>query len=191
MVKKHYSIGFLCVLIFSSIALAQVGKRAQENSAGHIQSAENGLLMKLRFLHRYFGNVPHFTEALQQAVIKDGYSLLEFLVIDEKAVNNENAEEYAEIELPDLPDVIHTHLSPDGAHAAITVGGYPVTNLSMNKAGALIMTLDNVALETVKALEAQVDKSDFVKGGDGNGLVTYEPSAVGYQVTLTSIAKLY
>ena len=99
----------LCfALIGTAATLSDVGKKAERYSALQMLDSLMGLEDKYVFLYEHFGRPPHFYQSLSKALLKDDYSMLELLAINEKAVTADSQEDYASLQLPCLLPFIFT-----------------------------------------------------------------------------------
>ena len=159
---------------------------AEKYTANQIVGAFDALNAKYSYLDEHFGSVPHFYKALSQALIKENYSVLELLVLDEKAVVDDSVDDYSGLSYPALPSYIHEHHPQYGAHVAITVGGYPVVDYVQNDDGHMVMTLAQVSKNTVEALEQTIDGMVMMENENRKGRLYYRLSAMGYDVSIHS-----
>ncbi|MFY0667661.1 MAG: hypothetical protein JXQ95_06500 [Alteromonas stellipolaris] len=173
-------------IIGVSFGVSQFSIYAEKYTADQITGAFDALTAKYSFLDNHFGNVPHFYKALNQALIKENYSVLELLVLDEKVVVDDSVADYAGLSYPPLPSYIHEHHAQYGAHVAITVGGYPVVAYAQNDDGYMVMTLAQVSKNTVEALEQIIDGMTLLDNEDNKGRLHYRLTAIGFEVSLLS-----
>lgn len=173
-------------IIGVSYGVAQVSIYAERYTANQIVGAFDALNAKYSYLDEHFGSVPHFYKALSQALIRENYSVLELLVLDEKAVVDDSVEDYSGISYPALPSYIHEHHTQYGAHVAITVGGYPVVDYIQNDDGHMVMTLAQVSKNTVEALEQTIDGMVMTGSENSKGRLHYRLRNMGYDVSILS-----
>lgn len=178
----------LCfALIGTAATLSDVGKKAERYSALQMLDSLMGLEDKYAFLYEHFGRPPHFYQSLSKALIKDDYSMLELLAINEKAVTADSQEDYASLQLPLLPSAIHLHHTAFDDHIALTAGGYPLTAIEISNNNQLVISFKNVSESTVIELEQQMDHNPSDQEGGETGRVTFKKGASGYQVKLKGI----
>ena len=136
---------------------------------------------------RHFGRPAHFYQSLSKALLKDDYSMLELLAINEKAVTADSQEDYASLQLPLLPPAIHLHHTDFEDHTALTAGGYPLTAIAISNNNQLVISFKNVSESTVIELEQQMDHNPSTQEGSETGRVTFKKGASGYQVKLKGL----
>jgi hypothetical protein len=173
-------------IIGVSYGVSQCSIYAEKYTANQLTGAFIALNAKYSYLDEHFGNVPHFYKALNQALIKENYSVLELLVLDEKVVVDDSVDDYAGLSFPTLPSYIHEHHTQYGAHVAITVGGYPVVEYAQNDDGYMVMTLAQVSQNTVEALEQIIDGVTLLENENTKGHLHYRLTSMGFEVSLLS-----
>ncbi|GGZ78368.1 hypothetical protein [Paraglaciecola chathamensis] len=178
----------LCfALIGTAATLSDVGKKAERYSALQMEDSLLGLEDKYAFLYEHFGRPAHFYQSLSKALLKDDYSMLELLAINEKAVTADSQEDYASLQLPLLPPAIHLHHTDFEDHTALTAGGYPLTAIAISNNNQLVISFKNVSESTVIELEQQMDHNPSTQEGSETGRVTFKKGASGYQVKLKGL----
>ncbi|GAC03427.1 MAG: hypothetical protein CL578_06150 [Alteromonadaceae bacterium] len=185
--KTKYFRGGVAVcfaLVGTAATLSDIGKNAERYSALQMQSSLIGLENKYSFLYDHFGRTPHFYQSISQALIKDGYTVLELLTIDEKAVTADSQEDYASLKFPTLPQTMHLHPTNFENHTAVTAGGYPISGIETTKDGQLVLVFENVSESTIIELESEIDKNSHYHEGSDTGRVIFKKGAVGYQLKL-------
>ena len=144
------------VTIFVAFLLF-VGYSSDKNAAKTLVGAANELNDKYSYLRKEFGQVPHFIESLDMALLKKGASIQDLLILDELAVKQELKEEYIGIAKPlaNLTSLFHSH-PDDGFHVA---GGYRLIGIEEQKdSEALSVYFGPVTKRIVEKVESMVDK---------------------------------
>jgi hypothetical protein len=184
---KHVLISLIAVIIMTG-ALTFIGSTAQKHTVKQMVEAADNIEQRYAFLYKKFGEIPHFYKSLEMAIIEKGYSVLELLLIGHKAVNEESIEHFKAITLPSLQQFIHLHATGFANHMAVTAGGYPITDVEVDKEGRFITVYENVSQATVTYLEQHIDGSVFTERGDETGRSSYKRHGSGYQVKIKGLS---
>lgn len=154
--------------------LVAMGEKSQKYASDTMLVVAEDLTYKYSQLHERFGSVEHFYQALQKAVVKDGSTVTDLLIQDEKVVQSAKADEY-EKELSDLPDLasmMHVHIQENDT--SYVVGGYPLIGVeSREDSESIAVFYGPVRKPAVMQLEYALDGKSMIKDNDKTGRVQY------------------
>lgn len=164
---------FLIIFVSLTSALVLMGKQSEKYASDTMISTGKAITQKFARLHQSFGSVPHFYKALEQAVVKDGYTVTDLLILDETAVRSEMAQEYASstTSLTNLEPMMHIHKHDAGM--SYVVGGYPLLGIeAIEGSENVAVFFGPVRKSVVKRLEQQLD-GDTADNKDSTGQLRF------------------
>lgn len=170
--KKYLQL-IIAIGLFVTL-LVSMGKQSEEYASSSMVRAAEGLVAKYDGLHAMFGSVPHFYQSLEQAVVKEGQTVADLLILDEEAVKGDLSGEYADKvrTLQDLESLMHVHRFED--RASYVVGGYPLIGVEAIKGEETIAVFYGpVRKRVVMHLEHALDGASEILDRDTQGRVRY------------------
>lgn len=165
----------LALVVFVAMINQSMQKIAVEQSAAQLHHSSEAIVKNWHALQTAFPDNQHLKESLEMVLIKDGYMLLDLLVLGASAVR----EQYiADINAMGIQAMDGLFRNDEGDY---TVGGFKLSGFDLTPDGNPAVFYSGVHLSVIQRLNEQVDKQSDISGAltflDRDGRVKYAKDA--------------
>lgn len=159
-------------LTCSMAAVVTMGERANSYTEKSMIVVSDTLADKYIKLYELLGQPDDFGSAIQQALLKPGYTTLDLLVLDELAVNEKHKEDYKVLSatMPSIDHLLHIHLTD--ASRAYVAGGVKLVGMEESKHEVAIF-FGPVSKNTAYSIENELDGQAAEPNRERNGIVRF------------------